>query len=99
MKNLPVIAAAVFLAFVFCQGLLKVESYIIGIYTEITVSQADVIDYRRFLETYLERYDDLPASARADFEKERLWREIRALNSLEPFVARLENAEQLNIET
>ena len=76
-------------------GFMKTQSYLIGIYTKVSISQADIVDAKRFFTEYLEKYDRLDYYERREMEKLRIEYEIKFLNALEPFVAALEDANQL----
>lgn len=76
-------------------GYLKIQSYVIGIYTKINVSQADIHDMQRFWREYLSRYDGLTTYQRLELDKRRLEYEIKLLNAAEPFIAALEDANQI----
>lgn len=76
-------------------GYLKIQSYVIGIYTSIDLSAPEVQDMQRF---YREFHKDIDTMTWEEFrakEKERLLYEIKALNTLEPFIQALDNGNQI----
>lgn len=96
LKDKCIAGAAVFVIVMSAWfGYLKVQSYVIGVYTGLGVSQAEVRDMQRFWRAYLNTYDAMTDYQRMEMDKERLRYELKVLNALEPFVAGLEDANQI----
>lgn len=94
-RNLGFLAVGILILYLIFSGYLKIQSYVIGVYTKLNVSQAEVRDAQRFWREYLARYDDLTDYQRRELEKRKIEYEIKFLNALEPFVEALEDANQV----
>lgn len=94
-RNVVFFIAIILLCYLIVSGYLKIQSYVIGVYTKLNVEQAEVRDAQRFWRDYLARYDTLTDYQRREIEKRKIEYEIKFLNALEPFVAALEDANQV----
>lgn len=94
-KAIIAILVILWLGVFLVSGYLKIQSYIIGIYTKIDISQAEVRDMQRFFREFEAKYDSMDEKTRHEYEKARIGYEIKALNALEPFVGAIEEGNQI----
>jgi len=89
------IAAAVIILVMLFSGYMKIQAYVIGIYTEIEIDVSEVRDMQNYYRLYLSKIDGLKDFEEfKTYEKDRVKYEIKVLNSIEPFLMALDRANQ-----
>ena len=95
VKKAIVIVVVIIATLMVVTGVLKIQSYLIGIYTSIDVTVGEVQDMQRVwrgYEAWLKSREDNEA---LNWEREKVKHEIKVLNAVEPFIQALDRANQI----